>query len=1267
MDVDGGFGICYNIGKPSRRTKEISYEKHENLGGGAITAFAAVMIAGSALAADYNWTGKGDGHSWSDANNWTNAAGLAVAPAVAENVKHSYHFPVDDTGLVVTQDMKGAIIISTLTFERTSTAPVTVEMASKELGCVLHVGAKDTVTVPEGMTLLWKGDANRWNNQDVIKNGPGKVIFDYLRSPGTQRGFVLNEGTVEVAETSADTYFHVKMGGTDLANPPLFINHKDGGTVGGFDVLRTSGTVKLEGTTLNVGADASITGSTNTLPTVIADGGTLVFQNERVAKLPEKTPSFNISLDRADVVAPDFNTANILWNFEDASDPKKDTLGSGSRMLTSTSGRLVVGYADATRGNVLSFSGGAYLKGPDTDNWLDGFEPADGYTVAFWLKPAEDCNSAAKIFFLGVGADPGGRALAIRLNDSETQCLMVTTWGGNQTPTTGNLRNGEWHHVAVTYSGAPSGSGNMRLYVDGANVRSWTVSGYDPQKKDLYIGNMAGTAWGGAGGGNPYTGMMDDFILVNRAFAASEVEKLYANGTASVFGKTELGDVAAESAGVLAVESSDVSLKTLSGKAFAGGVEMHKAGSTLSVGANAGAAGTAFSGVIGGEDSTLVKKGADYALSLSGAAKDVTNVVVEAGTLSLNRPLASRGLVFRCSFDDAGDIARDSSPGGMSLEITNAVPVTAVIGGVSGTAGHFPGSGAFIGSGMSCLPSCLPRGNESYTVSVWIKPTATACADTVPICCWGDGDNRRLVMLRFNGEGSIMFSNWSADHGVSGLSDLTDGNWHHVVATYDGSTRKKLLYYDGVKKLDTTLDADMDIGKGSYPFELGHTSTVSSRLNQFYTGDMDEFMVFNYAWDADEVAAEFNHTAAPANVAVESFLPSPVARWTFDGADPLAAEGGDAALKLSTSNGAVAFESGDAICGKAARFSADSGHLALDTFPTDIIPAGNPNCTIFVRYRPDQMQSKDFYPSVVGWGDDSGWSSGALVRIGVGRDDSMSVRGLLKNTNMEADGARRTPLGTDRTRWYTVALVLQTPAQRDNKNLTAWLIVDGEIKKSARLWSDMAIPAQDFCIGSNAEGTKNFYGLVDDVQIYDRVLSPGQIRMISERLEASKGKAETGMAVPTGVLVAQPDVTVASGATLRVESVETVANISGAGSVEIAPLARLNVSSAAGFTGTVTGLGLVGVADGASVDFGDGTSPLLALDRPLALGANVTVNCTAKSGRLLLARAASFADAANLETWTAILPGGREAKFKIDNDGTDLYLDASSGLMLIIR
>ena len=273
---------------------------------------------------------------------------------------------------------------------------------------------------------------------------------------------------------------------------------------------------------------------------------------------------------------------------------------------------------------------------------------------------------------------------------------------------------------------------------------------------------------------------------------------------------------------------------------------------------------------------------------------------------------------------------------------------------------------------------------------------------------------------------------------------------------------------------------------------------------------------------------------------------------------------------------------------------------------------------------------------------------------------------MFRNITLTANGAYRTALGTERTRWYTVAAVYQATGY-GYYSCCARLYVDGKLVNSADLWSTMALPEQDFSIGDNVEGTRRFYGLVDDVQIYDKVLSGGQIRMISEQLEASKGKAGTGTAVSSGVLAAHPDVTVASGATLRVESVETVANISGAGSIEIAPLARLNVASVEGFTGTVSGQGLVGIADNAVLDFGDGTSPLLVLDRPLALGANVTVGCTAKNGKMLLARAASFADAANLATWTAVLPGGREGKFKIANNGTELYLDASSGFMLIIR
>ncbi len=1226
----------------------------------AITAFVAVVIVGSALAADYNWTGNGDGHSWSDANNWTNEAGVAVAPASSTSQAYSYSFTVGDSGLCVTQDISGSILVNRLTIENVADNAAVVEIASKENGCLLDFSAYATADVPAGATLVWKADANRWANQPFAKNGAGRIVFDLLRSPGTERVFNLNAGSAELSATSADTLFRVVLNDSDAANPPQFTNLKDGAVLGGLDSGGAGGTASIGDTTLYVGAPSSGGGATNTLPSV-EGGGTLVFQNERMTKLllGATAPAFALSLDRADVIASAI-PASIAWLFENSSNPKEDTFADGDRMTVSGSPYVV---QDEKRGSVLSLAGGAYFCGPDNNMWLDGFDPSSGYTVAFWIKPASNCDSKGKIFFLGSNQD--GKALALRLNNSETENLLVTCWGNNQTPITGNLRDGQWHHVAVTYSGNSQAGNNMRLYIDGNQNHTWSVWNYDPQKKDLYIGNMAGSAWGWAGSSNPYTGLMDDFCLVQRCLSAADIAKLEQKGLAACF-DTTLGDVEAMSAGTLVVNADSFSINKLSGNALAGGIETTCGESWVSVGTAASTGSSAFNGVIRGGNVALVKDGADYALALGGAAPAVTNLAVNAGTLSLRRPRARAGLVAWYPFDDAGDLGFDASPAGLALVNTNeTTDVESIAAGADGGAAGFPG-GIFLTSGSEAIPSNFPRDNGSFTVSVWIRPTAAACTGTVPVFSWGRGSDRQMCMVRFDGAQKINFTTFGSgdDVAANGLA-LSDGNWHHLVVTYDGTNRKKSLYFDGSLKGEKTISGNLDVRAANSAFEIGHTSVISSRLAQFYTGGMDELMIFDYAWDAGEVAAEFNRDA-PAAVASESLLPTPVAHWTFDGENPLSAESGDAALELAAASGEVAYESGDAICGKAARFSADGGFLKLATFPSGVIPAGNSEFTVVVRYRPD-THGGAYNANVVGWGDNDNdaWSSGRLFRI-ASAEYGNSAQAMFCNKTLTANGAYRTALGTDRTRWYTVAAVYQATGYEIYSSC-ARLYVDGKLVNSANLWSAMALPEQNFTIGDCVEGNHRFYGLVDDVQIYDKVLSEGQIRMISERFGASKGKSETGTTVSSGVLAAHPDVTVASGATLRVESVETVANISGAGSVEIAPLARLNVASVEGFTGTVSGQGLVGIADNAVLDFGDGTSPLLVLDRPLALGANVTVNAQVKSGRLLLARAASFADAANLATWTAALPGGREGKFKIANNGTELYLCASSPLMIIVR
>ena len=227
---------------------------------------------------------------------------------------------------------------------------------------------------------------------------------------------------------------------------------------------------------------------------------------------------------------------------------------------------------------------------------------------------------------------------------------------------------------------------------------------------------------------------------------------------------------------------------------------------------------------------------------------------------------------------------------------------------------------------------------------------------------------------------------------------------------------------------------------------------------------------------------------------------------------------------------------------------------------------------------------------------------------------------------------------------------------------------DGEaVMSKASVWCSDTLSAENFLIGSSLADDRDYYGLVDDVQIYDTALSVGQVRMITEQLEASKGKTTTGTTISASVLTAQPDVTVASGARLKVASNETIGTLSGAGAVEIAPLASLTVNSPlSGFSGTATGEGTLAIAEGATLDIGDGSAPAFNVTCPIAIGENVTVRTTERAGKLLVARASSFVGVENLSSWTF---DGRSYSFVVV-DGTgckELYLKISTGLMLFVR
>ena len=388
------------------------------------------------------------------------------------------------------------------------------------------------------------------------------------------------------------------------------------------------------------------------------------------------------------------------------------------------------------------------------------------------------------------------------------------------------------------------------------------------------------------------------------------------------------------------------------------------------------------------------------------------------------------------------------------------------------------------------------------------------------------------------------------------------------------STPSKKLYFDGVEKASKG-NITLNVGAGS-SIQLGHCS-VASRADQYYAGDMDEFMVLDYAWSADEVAEEYARRPA-ATVAADSLLPAPVAHWTFDDEANPGADSSANGLTL-TKSGEVTLVEGEAICGKAARFSSASGFFKLDEFPS-AIPSSSNAVTFIVRYRPDKTQNEQYFPSIVMWGDTGGWKEGKLVKISTEKETPASIRLTIGGQNYAPGGFYRTDMGTERSRWITMAFVCSPKIDKADKSCVK-LYVDGEYVEQRD--SVVNVTAKEFSIGSNYGGTQNFYGLIDDVQIYDSALSSGQIRLIAERLEASKGVAG-GASAPASTLLREPPVAVASGATLRVASAERFAALSGAGTVEVSSLASLTVGDMRGFSGSLTGYGTVTVEKGATLD-----------------------------------------------------------------------------------
>ncbi len=196
------------------------------------------------------------------------------------------------------------------------------------------------------------------------------------------------------------------------------------------------------------------------------------------------------------------------------------------------------------------------------------------------------------------------------------------------------------------------------------------------------------------------------------------------------------------------------------------------------------------------------------------------------------------GLIAYWPMDEAsGSIIADVSGNGLDASLNN-VDETMHISGKLNNALYFDGArDGTIVSANALKP-------ESLTIAAYVNiPSVSGVWQWVA----GHGDNYGLVI---NKDGDIQFYYYNGASWPKitiDVSDLRDGQWHHIAGSFDASTGQLQVFVDGILVGSRSGSGDIVYSKGNN-FHIGTMNGT-----RHFNGDIDELKVYNRALTEVEV------------------------------------------------------------------------------------------------------------------------------------------------------------------------------------------------------------------------------------------------------------------------------------------------------------------------------------------------------------------------------------------------------------------------------
>ncbi|NBO55747.1 MAG: hypothetical protein EBU84_14440, partial [Actinobacteria bacterium] len=192
---------------------------------------------------------------------------------------------------------------------------------------------------------------------------------------------------------------------------------------------------------------------------------------------------------------------------------------------------------------------------------------------------------------------------------------------------------------------------------------------------------------------------------------------------------------------------------------------------------------------------------------------------------------SSSGPIGYWNFNDSTSIGKDSITGTVLTATGATYTASGKSGGGLALAGNQYLSGALAN---------LPTGSSGYTIGGWMRTTSAGSEQG--ILGWGTwGEVGTTNALRTTGSNGFVNYWWSRDLG--GTSSITNNTWIHVIATYDGTTRR--IYVNG-SQVSSDSQAPPNVVNAN--FRIGSTNSA-----EWFNGTLDDIVIYNRGLSAAEI------------------------------------------------------------------------------------------------------------------------------------------------------------------------------------------------------------------------------------------------------------------------------------------------------------------------------------------------------------------------------------------------------------------------------